>query len=476
MSLVSESAAAAVDALQQWYGADPFAESTGLYHIDDPAFDGALSTLLNFVGSLNLAEDMTHWWGDANAITALTDYIDITNDTTHIAAIDNTFTKAPNGYTISVSTVGWTSAAGGVAGAAAGFLIGSAIGGPLGGIVGAGVGFLAGSTAGAAVAVTTVARTYYTNFLNGYYDDEGWWALAWIGAYDLTKDRKYLDQAVTIFTDMTGGWDTVCNGGLYWAKNHKNSDKKGPYKNAIANELFLAVAAALYLRFRALDPVGPVPFSIQTYVGWAKQEWTWFSASGLIDSENFVNDALDTSCKNNGQPVYSYNHGVILRGLADLAEITGQSSYLDVAESIADALIGNGVVQGISGVDENGILTEWNDLESVQSIDHCQFKGIFVRNLAYFYARRPKAAYRAFLLKNARSAIQHMNSASQFGHRWDYDYDSADFVRQTAGLDLLNATMRVLKVRPSLAYLDLLLVRQKQPAIAHLDPLLLTTP
>jgi predicted alpha-1,6-mannanase (GH76 family) len=52
------------------------------------------------------------------------------------------------------------------------------------------------------------------NFLNYYYDHEGWWANAWIRAFDLTGDTRYLNMAKTIFTDLTGGWDSTCGGGV----------------------------------------------------------------------------------------------------------------------------------------------------------------------------------------------------------------------------------------------------------------------
>ena len=57
------------------------------------------------------------------------------------------------------------------------------------------------------------------NFINNYYDDEAWWANAWIRAYDLTGNASFLNMAKTIFADLLTGWDTAtCGGGLWWSK------------------------------------------------------------------------------------------------------------------------------------------------------------------------------------------------------------------------------------------------------------------
>jgi hypothetical protein len=47
------------------------------------------------------------------------------------------------------------------------------------------------------------------NFLNEYYDDEGWWALGWAGAYELTHEARYLEMAELIFADMAGAGMTL---------------------------------------------------------------------------------------------------------------------------------------------------------------------------------------------------------------------------------------------------------------------------
>jgi predicted alpha-1,6-mannanase (GH76 family) len=110
--------------------------------------------------------------------------------------------------------------------------------------------------------VTTFNANKYHSFMNEYYDDEGWWALAWIKAYDLNQKSDYLVMAKTLFSDMTTGWDSTCGGGLWWSKEKT-------YKNAITNELFLEVAAGLYQRTPGDTVGGGGSAQGLSYIEWA---------------------------------------------------------------------------------------------------------------------------------------------------------------------------------------------------------------
>ena len=264
---------------------------------------------------------------------------------------------------------------------------------------------------------------YHGNFINRYYDDEGWWALTWISAYDLTARRHYLGMAQRIFADMTRGWDATCAGGLMWKK--WDGPRWVKYKNAITNELFLTIAARLYRRT-----------GLERYHIWALHAWAWFAASGLLTVRHLINDGLDRACRNNGGPTWTYNQGVVLGGLVDLAQLTGDASYLVQAHAIAAAAIG-------TLVDAGGILTEHGEAQTrARDGDRPQFKGIFMRNLAYLHAADPRPAYRAFIIRNADAIwTKNRTAAHQFGLRWAGPVDRTDAVRQTAALDALLAAL-----------------------------------
>ncbi len=261
-------------------------------------------------------------------------------------------------------------------------------------------------------------------FTNRYYDDNGWWALAWVAAYDLTRDRRYLEAARSIFDRNTAGWDDTCRGGLWW-----NEDRK--YKNAITNELFLTLAARLHQR---------VPGAGDHYRSWALRAWEWLRASGMIGTSGLVNDGLTAACANNGGTTWTYNQGVILGGLAALHGISGDRGYLEQGESIADATLARLASPASASVP--GILAEPGEAAAAPKGDHTQFKGIFVRYLGDFCRPSPRPAYRSFILANARSIWKNARNAdNQFGFRWGGPFDQADASRQSSALDALNAAV-----------------------------------
>jgi predicted alpha-1,6-mannanase (GH76 family) len=275
------------------------------------------------------------------------------------------------------------------------------------------------STAYVGDIVNTFDKNKTSNFLNDYYDDEGWWALAWIRAYDLTHQAQYLDAAKTIFNDMSGGWDGTCNGGIWWSKAKT-------YKNAIANELFLEVSVRLHQRTPGDNGAG-------SFLEWAQREWQWFNNSGMINGDNLVNDGLTSGCVNNGQTAWTYNQGVLIGGLVDLASVSGDNSLVARASAIAQASM-------TKLVDGNGVLRE--PCEPSCGGDGPQFKGVLMRHLGELEARTGDATLRVFIEHNADWIWNaNRNGQNQLGLSWSGPFDSADAARQSAALDALNAAV-----------------------------------
>ncbi len=272
--------------------------------------------------------------------------------------------------------------------------------------------------------VAAIANTFNKNkagdFLNHYYDDEGWWALAWIKAYDLTNNPEYLQMAKTIFEDMKGAWDETCGGGVWWNKDRR-------YKNAITNELFLTVAARLHQRTPGDEGEG-------SYRDWAEKELAWFLNSGMINSDHLINDGLNSQCTNNGDVTWTYNQGVILGGLIEMYKITGDNDHLKLAESIADAAISR-------LVNADGILKEPCE-DNGCGQDGPSFKGIFMRNLNYLYDTTHKQAYRKFVIRNVESMWENRGSVNQIGLKWYVPADGMSAATQHSALDAVNGLVK----------------------------------
>ena len=353
-------AQSAIVALQKWYN-----ETTGLW-------------------------ETTGWWNSANALTTLADFTAINSSLDSVAkhVFQNTLTQAQKASPAIVKVL-------------TPYSVVTTYTGP---------NFPPG--------ITPPQEDGFAGFLNDFYDDEGWWALAWLKVYDLTNEQQYLETAVDIFEDMTKGWGGTCDG-LWWNKPQTN-------KVAIANELFLTAAAQLANRA-----------SNKTYyLNWALKEWDWFQGTGMINADYNINDGIDLkTCRNNNGMVWSYNQGVILGGLLELYRAAPDTSYLTMAERIALA--------GIKSLsDSNGILHD--PCEPNCGGDGSQFKGIFTRNLQKLQLAVPNDQYETFINKNAQSIwLNDRTSSDELGLLWSGPITGVTASTQSSAADALVAALAI---------------------------------
>ncbi|PYH45577.1 Six-hairpin glycosidase [Aspergillus saccharolyticus JOP 1030-1] len=331
----------------------------------------AVTTLQEWYNPNTGLWDTTGWWNSANCLTVLADLtaLDASQRDQNAAIFANTYTRAQ------------------------------------------------GSTAARSLAMASrgdphhhrrITRRSYPGFLNNYYDDEGWWALAWIQVYDLTHDARYLTTAAEIFSDMTSVWNASC-GGLWWDKLHTQI-------GAIENELFISTGY---------------------YQDWALTAWRWFAcSSGLINDHHTINNGLDLArCTNDGGTVWSYNQGVILGALVEMAQLFRDPSYLSIAQEIATAATG-----ALSNAD--GVLTK--PCEPGCTGDAPQFKGVFMRNLQVLYQATSSEPIRSFLQRNADAIWEKARGdGNALGGSWEGPFASADASTQSSACKALIAAAAV---------------------------------
>jgi predicted alpha-1,6-mannanase (GH76 family) len=186
------------------------------------------------------------------------------------------------------------------------------------------------------------------SFINYFYDDMEWNALALLRTYGATKDDKFKTAALTVWTDIQTGWNTNGGGGISWNKGSLMS------KNACSNGPACILAARLFQQFG--DTVNKA---------WALKIYDWEKSTLFDPSTGAVNDNLNAATGVISNYVATYNTGTFIGSAVELYNITKDKSYLNDAIKAANYTI-----------DE---LTSNRILNTEGTGDLALFKGIFIR-------------------------------------------------------------------------------------------------
>ncbi|MFI6869443.1 glycoside hydrolase family 76 protein [Nocardia sp. NPDC050406] len=271
----------------------------------------------------------------------------------------------------------------------------------------------------------------------GYNDDALWWALAWLDAFDLTGEQRYLAASRTIVDSLDDQHATFCDGGLAWARRGVDPHLR-PWTqvNSITNELYLTATARLSIRVESAARA--------SYFARAQQTWEWFAQRAgrmLLDPSGLINDHLDqqgdTCVPADVGTRWTYGQGAMVSGLVAMYRATGNKARLRDADRVMAASTGAG-----SPFLRDGVLVESaaKDCPGPDCKDAETFKGVFVRAYRELVdTRRSQSASPYFLARQANSLP---GVDDEYGFRWQAPAqpdDTPTFATQAAAIDALNA-------------------------------------
>jgi predicted alpha-1,6-mannanase (GH76 family) len=258
------------------------------------------------------------------------------------------------------------------------------------------------------------------SFLNRYYDDMEWNALAMLRAYRLTGDEKFLEAVEIVWNDIQTGWNENAGGGLMWRKGE-------PYgKNACSNGPAAILAARLFRENKNFEDLE-----------WAKRIYQW-KREMLFDKETgAIWDNVketDNGLNFNKDWIFTYNQGTFIAAAVELFDLTNDSTYLQDAIKATDYTL-------------NQLSTADEILKSEGDGDGGLFKGIFIRyftQLIQHHAlpREKKQEYVDFLFHNAQTLWNQGTDKERmlFGSYWKTKPEGAvDLTIQLSGAMLMEA-------------------------------------
>ncbi|PVD51966.1 glycoside hydrolase [Terrimonas sp.] len=152
-----------------------------------------------------------------------------------------------------------------------------------------------------------------------FYDDNQWIGIAYMDAYNRTKDIAYLNLSKEIYGFMMTGYDTVAGGGLYWKEfdnTTKNTCSNGPGV-LLALQLYKATAEKKYLDTALLL-------------------YNWVNKN-LLAPDGLYYDNIKLPSLDIDKRKYTYNTGTMLQSAVLLYDITKNKSYLEAAQKMASS-------------------------------------------------------------------------------------------------------------------------------------------
>lgn len=163
----------------------------------------------------------------------------------------------------------------------------------------------------------------YASYINDaplsdrFYDDNIWLGIDLADLYLLTKEEKYLIQAIDIWKFVLSGKDEKLGGGIYWCEQRKES--KNTCSNAPASVLALKLFEAT---------------SDSVYFVLGKELYSWTKEVLMDPEDGLYWDNINLSGKLE-RTKHAYNTGQMIQAAALLYKLTKENTYLQDAKRSA---------------------------------------------------------------------------------------------------------------------------------------------